>query len=108
MEEYKYPFGSYKKNLDRFLEGIGDEKMFYCRLRPEDCLCGCSKNTFYRRLNEEMPEWFLMACCDFKKDEDSDCSYEPVFTGIQQAAWDAALKDYVKNKAAFCAKWGCE
>ena len=106
MEEYKYPFGSYKKYMDEFLSQFADGEMFYVRLCPGDWVCGCSKKTFYRRLNEEMPEWFLQNCQTFRKEEGTASTFEPVFNSVQQAAWDAALKKYCEDKARTLAEWG--
>ena len=106
MPDYKFPVGSYKKNMDEFLASLPDDKMFYVRLRPEDCSCGCFKSTFYRRLNEEMPVYFLSSCHGFKQGEGG--TYEPVFTRVVQAAWNAAYSEYLKDKAEWCAKWGCD
>ena len=105
MSEYKFPHGTYKDNMERFLEQFKDDETILARFKPEDVVCHCSKATFYTYLNEYMPLWFLTSCQTFKL-EDGVC--EPVFCRIQQAAWNAALSEYFKDKAEWCAKHGCE
>lgn len=107
MDEFKYPFGTYKQNMDKWLATMPDDKMFFARLRPDDCVCGCFKKTFYKRLNEEMPEYFLMSCQGFKKAENSS-TYEPIFCRIQQAAWNAAYSEMLKEKGEWIARFGSE
>lgn len=80
-----------------------DNEMFFARLRPMDSLCGCYKETFYRRLNEEMPLYFLTSCQGFKKEGNT---YEPIFCRIEQAAWNAAYSEYMKDKGEKIAEWG--
>lgn len=106
MDEYRFPVGSYKANMDKWLASLPDNEMFYARLRPEDCICGCFKSTFYKRLNEEMPVYFLSSCYGFKHSENN--TYEPMFTRVVQAAWDAAYSEYLKDKGEWCAKWGSD
>lgn len=103
-DEFEFPFGSYKQNMDKWLAAMPDNEMFFARLRPMDCLCGCFKKTFYRRLNEEMPLYFLTSCQGFKKTEDN--TYEPIFCRIEQAAWNAAYSEYMKDKGEKIAEWG--
>ena len=106
MSENKFPFGTYKENMDRFLEQFKEGEVFYVRFEPADYSMSCTKANFYEHLNEHMPQWFLSSCINFK--ESDTCVYEPVFCPIQQAAWDAAMKEYFRLKGEWCAKHGCE
>ena len=105
MNEYKFPFGTYKSNMDRFLEQFEDGKDFLVRFEPNDCLCYASKDSFYRQLNERMPLWFLKSCITFKK-INNVC--EPQFDNVRQAAWDAALNTYLDDKTEWCSKHNCD
>lgn len=105
MSEYKFPHGTYKDNMDRFLEQFEDGESFRAQFEIGDLVTVCTKETFYHFLNEMMPEWFLVDCRDFRKE---GYYFVPVFNRVRQAAWDAAMKEYFKEKGEWCAKHGCE
>lgn len=101
---------SYRKNIANTLKDIPEHKRFGFRCIPEDCVAIVTKSTLIDRARCTMPVWFLQNMYNVKVsvDEYGIISVEPMFNRIQQAAWDAALKEFYEDKAEWCAKYGCE
>ena len=94
------------KNIMNALKDLGDKESFYVHLEIGDCISGCSKETLFDRAFDTMPYWFYCHWVGLKQVR--HYVWEPVFNRIQQAAWDAAQSEYLKDKAEWCVKWGCD
>ena len=94
------------KNIMNALKDLDDKESFYVHLEVSDCISGCTKETLFDRAFDTMPYWFFCDWVGLK--QVGHKHFEPVFNRIRQAAWDAAQSEYLKDKAEWCAKWGCE
>ena len=101
---------SYIKNIANTLKDIPEDKQFSFRYQISDCVAVVTKNTLIDRARRGMPIWFLQSMCNVRVETDKyGCiTVEPVFCRIQQAAWDAALSEFYKDKMEWCSKYGCE
>lgn len=101
---------SYRQNIANTLKDIPEDKHIFFRSQVSDCVACIRKGQLIDRARREMPVWFLQSMRDVKvvTDEYGTITVEPVFTPIQQAAWDAAMAAFYKDKAEWCARYGCE
>ena len=76
---------------------------------PEDCSWQCSlEGDFIERILEKLPAKYRDHLVTIAHDEWISYSYVPVFDTDTQAMWDKELEDYMADKAAWCAKYGCD
>ena len=97
----------YQKHIMKTLENKGDNEKLHFRYEPSDCLRVVTKNEIIRVAREAMPAYFCNSMMDVRIADDG-YTIEPVFTRIVQAAWDAALSEFYKDKQEWCDKYGCE
>ena len=88
-------------NISKIFENNSNGVWVY--LEPADYTMRCySAEDIINGFNEEYCS-ALIGIEETTKD-----TYKPVFTEEVQKAWDKQQKDYIANKAAWCAKYGCD
>ena len=100
------PKGSHHKLIMECLKDVPDDEAFWAHLVIGDSVQACTKKTLFKRAFESMPFYFYCGWFGLEKDEHN--TWQPKFCRIEQAAWDAANNEYIKDKSEWCAKWGCE
>lgn len=98
---------SYRKNIENTLKDIPENKTLHFRSQISDCVACVTKGQLIDRARKEMPLYFLRAMHNVRICENG-YSVEPCFNRIEQAAWDAALSEFFKDKQEWCDKYGCE
>lgn len=98
---------SYRKNIEQTLKDVPADKQLHFRYQPTDCLACVTKDRLIERAREGMPVYFLRSMYNVRLCEDG-YTVEPCFNRIEQAAWDAALSEFFKDKQEWCDKYGCE
>lgn len=98
---------SYRKNIENTLKDIPENKTLHFRSQISDCVACVTKGQLIDRARKEMPLYFLRAMHNVRICENG-YSVEPCFNRIEQAAWDAALSEFYKDKQEWCDKYGCE
>ena len=98
---------SYRKNIERTLKDIPENKTLHFRCQISDCVACVTKGQLIDRARKEMPLYFLRAMHNVRICENG-YSVEPCFNRVEQAAWDAALSEFYKDKQEWCDKYGCE
>lgn len=97
----------YQKNIMETLKDIPDDKRLYFKYQPCDSSVSVTKATLIETARTKMEHYFLHAMHNVKIDENG-YDITPCFNRIEQAAWDAALSEFYKDKQEWCDKYGCE
>lgn len=98
---------SYRKNIENTLKDIPEDKTLHFRYQISDCVACVTKGQLIDRARKDMPVYFLRAMHNVRICENG-YSVEPCFNRIEQAAWDAALSEFYKDKQEWCDKYGCD
>ena len=98
---------SYRANIERTLKDVPDDKTLHFRYEISDCVACVKKSQIIDRARKDMPLYFLRAMHNVRIADDG-YTVEPCFNRIEQAAWDAALSEFYKDKQEWCDKYGCE
>lgn len=96
---------NYRRNIKKSLKDIPDDAYLYFHCSIGDWVCWVKKDKLIEKAYQEMPAWFFNSMCDVRVDGNT---IYPVFTPIEQAAWDAAQKEYIRQKSEYCNKNGSE
>lgn len=96
---------NYRENIERTLKDIPDDAELYFSCAIGDWVCCTTKDKLIEKAYQEMPAWFFNSMRDVRADGNT---IYPVFTPIEQAAWDAAQKEYIRQKSECCNKNGSE
>lgn len=95
--------------------GTEDGKQIMVKIRPDDSSWECdlvdrdgNPIDYVERILEELPEKYRDHLVTLKHDNWVYYSYVPVFDTDTQAMWDKEQSDYIKDKQAWCDKYGCD
>lgn len=92
-----------------------DEKYIMVKIRPDDSSWQCdmvdrdsNPIDYVARILEKLPEKYRDHLVTLRHDNWVYYSYVPVFDTDMQAVWNKEQDDYIADKAAWCAKYGCD
>ena len=92
-----------------------DEKYIMVKVTPDDSSWQCNIKDgegnpidFVEGILKNLPERFRDHLVTLRHDNWVYYSYVPVFDTDTQAIWDKEQDDYIADKAAWCAKYGCD
>jgi hypothetical protein len=95
--------------------GTEDGKQIMVKIRPDDSSWECdlvdrdgNPIDYVERILEELPEKYRDHLVTLKHDNWVYYSYVPVFDTDTQEMWDKEQSDYIKDKQAWCDKYGCD
>lgn len=84
-------------------------KYIYVQIVPDDSFRQCNLTDDYvDRILEWLPEKYREHLVTLRHSNWVSCSYNPVFDTDTQAMWDKEFDDYCRDKAEWCAKYGCD
>ena len=103
-----------KQNILRVVEQNGfynfdGLKYIYVKIRPDDSSTRFNLgDDLAEMIVDDLPEKYREHLVTIRHDGLWDASYVPVFDSDTQAMWDTELSEYIRNKAEWCEKYGCD
>lgn len=97
--------------MDVKLNGLSEGRQYIIvRTQPCDSLwtCDITDENYVERLLEMLPEKYRDKLVTLRHEDWLSYSYVPVFDTDTQSEWDTELEDYIKEKQAWCDKYGCD
>ena len=92
-----------------------DGKQILVKIRPDDSSWECdlvdrdgNPIDYVEQILECLPEKYRDHLVTLRHSDWVYYSYVPVFDTDTQTMWDKELSDYIKDKQAWCDKYGCD